>query len=237
MSETQTTESSKPQGGIVTSLRQAWLILLLALLYGTGLAGIQIWLKPYIEANKARKTLTAVPELFGEYTDPADAEVGDIDDVEVNGRPGSKISSGAGEFLAHGVTIKNDKDQDVKIIKVFNSDRQHIGWLIPAAGQGYGDVIELLVGVDAQVDTVKGIYILAQKETPGLGNKIVKRKFRKNYQDAPTDRQLIVVKREKQAPHEISAISGATVSSENTTAIVNNAIAVFKEALRQQNQE
>ncbi len=228
MSEVQ---STKPKGGVIHSLQQAWLIILLALLYGVALAGVQIKLKPLIDANKAKKTLKAVPILFGEYTDPKQTKP-TVTKLNEEHPDANKIVSEAGTFITTQVIVKDPNGSDVKITRVTTEDHEHIGWLIPASGAGYGDVIELLIGVDADVETIKGIYILAQKETPGLGNKIVTDDFRANYKDAPASRQLVVVKREKKDGNEIKAIKGATVSSDCTTAIVNTAINAFKEKLQ-----
>ena len=42
---------------------QAWLVILLGLLYGVGLAGIQVSLAAKIEKNKKNETFRVVPEL------------------------------------------------------------------------------------------------------------------------------------------------------------------------------
>ena len=44
-----------------SNLAQAWLVLLLATLFGTALAGIQAKLGPVIEANKVKETMAKYP--------------------------------------------------------------------------------------------------------------------------------------------------------------------------------
>ena len=46
-----------------SNLAQAWLVLLLATLFGTALAGIQAKLGPVIEANKIKETMAKIPVL------------------------------------------------------------------------------------------------------------------------------------------------------------------------------
>ncbi len=111
-------------------------------------------------------------------------------------------------------------------------DRQ-LGWVVAAAGQGFADRIELLVGLDLEATTITGIYVLDQKETPGLGDFITSaERFRDQFQGQPASGPLKVVKREVQpGSGEVKALTGATISSESVAAIVNRRVAEFAGAL------
>jgi electron transport complex protein RnfG len=111
-----------------------------------------------------------------------------------------------------------------------------VGWVVPARGQGFADRIELLIGLDTKAETIKGLYVLAQKETPGLGNKITEDDWRGQFADKPTAKPLAVTKAQPQAG-EIRAITGATISSESVCTIVNDTIAAWGEKLRLQAQK
>ena len=52
--------TDKPKGNYVT---QAWLVIMLALLYGAGLAGIHIGLSPRIAENRKNETYSQIPKL------------------------------------------------------------------------------------------------------------------------------------------------------------------------------
>ena len=67
-----------------------------------------------------------------------------------------------------------------------------------AGGQGYADKIELLVGIDALTENITGLFILDQKETPGLGNKISDTGWRSQFLDKPATSPLVVVKDKSQ---------------------------------------
>ena len=56
------------------------------------------------------------------------------------------------------------------------SDGDEIGYAFIAVGKGYGGDIEILVGLEDET-TLKGITIISQKETPGLGTRIAEPSF------------------------------------------------------------
>lgn len=108
-----------------------------------------------------------------------------------------------------------------------------VGWVVPAGGQGFADRIEVLIGLDLEATRITGIFVLDQKETPGLGDFITdEERFRKWYRNQPTDTTLAVV---KTAPEpgtgKIQALTGATISSDAVTDIVNRRVAAFKTTL------
>ncbi len=195
-------EQEKRKGG---DIGQAWLVILLALLYGAGLAGVQSALSGRIEENKRAETYEAMPDLV----------------------PGADASH------TEELVVRGENDKDSRAYKVFFSDGSHLGWVLRAGGTGFADRIELLIGLDPEVSTITGLYVLDQKETPGLGDNITTASFRGSFRNAPTDRPLAVVKGEPAEEHEIRTLSGATISSESVASIVNSALANYGEPLRQ----
>ena len=171
---------------------QAWLVILLGIIFGAGLAGVQLALSEKIEQNKLAETLAQIPSLV------PGAEAGKPEDkIFVEGKPVFKAMA----------------------------DGQQVGWVIPANGQGFADVIELLIGVNAEVTQITGLYIIGQKETPGLGNKITENIWLDQFKLKDTLAPLMVVKREaKSGANEIRAVTGATISSESVCNIVNKAM-------------
>ena len=107
----------------------------------------------------------------------------------------------------------------------------NFGWVAKAAGQGYADKIELLVGLDSSAQALTGIFVLEQKETPGLGNKIVTNEWRSQFKGKGTARELVVVKGGAKAPHEIDSITGATISSKTVSDIVNATVNDLRSSL------
>lgn len=121
---------------------------------------------------------------------------------------------------------------DTTVFKAMSSQTQQAGWVISASGQGFADIIELLIGVDPDVQRVTGMFVLKNNETPGLGNRIVEEKWRLQFKDKPADRPITVVKREPTGGDQIQAVTGATISSDSVVTIVNRALADIGPQLR-----
>ena len=100
----------------------------------------------------------------------------------------------------------------------------HLGWVVGASGQGFADRIELLIGLSARGDTITGLYVLEQKETPGLGSKITG-DFQEQFARKDPAKGLEVTKdKPAEGANQIRAIAGATVSTRSVCDIVNAAL-------------
>ena len=98
-----------------------------------------------------------------------------------------------------------------------------VGWVLPAGGQGFADRIEILVGLNRGADTITGLSILEQKETPGLGNRIADPDWRAGFEGRPVGPRLRLVRHTAEQEDEIEAITGATISSQSVVDILNTA--------------
>ena len=94
---------------------------------------------------------------------------------------------------------------------------------------GYGGNIQVSVGI-AEDGTVKGIEMLSIAETAGLGMNATKPEFKAQYADKLVD-SFVVNKAGASAANEITAISGATITSNAVTNAVNTAILYFNNVL------
>ncbi len=199
-----------------SNLFQAWLVLILATVFGTALAGIQSKLGPVIEENKIRETMEKIPALvLGE--DRA-----------------AKLTAENESLVIKSRIIEVEKNGITKFYTVYDvmfKEGTLAGHVTKAAGQGYADKIELLLGLDPGGNTITGLFILDQKETPGLGNKILEDPWRSQFKDKTSDNRLVVVKGKAGKDNEIDAISGATISSRSVTGIINTIIADVKPSL------
>jgi len=118
----------------------------------------------------------------------------------------------------------------VYVYRAFDSAGRHVGWVLPAVGQGFADRIELLIGLDSEAEYITGLYVLEQKETPGLGANIIAAQWRKQFTGKPATLPLHV-SQAAIGENEIQAVTGATISSESVVSIVNEAVAGFRRAL------
>ena len=203
-------------------LREAWLILLLAGAFGAALASVQTGLGDRIEANKRAQTLSQVPALVlgHEVAGEAEIRIGDerIEVLPSRGEPRS-------------LTVTERRIADRQVLEVREAGGQLAGWVLRGADQGYADQIELLIGLSADGELIRGLYVLSQKETPALGDGITTEEFRDRFVGRRTDRRLEVVRSGRQATGPdggILALTAATISSRSVCDIVNSAVAEVK---------
>jgi electron transport complex protein RnfG len=192
-----------------SNLGQAWLVLMLALVFGSALAAVQTHLSGIIAANKARETLDKIPEVIWGAPSGKSAAA-----------PPGTVSITAGS-LEVGTS---DKPKTLSLFRV-NLNGHLAGWVLKAAGQGYADKIELLLGLDPGAQKITGLFVLDQKETPGLGGKIILSDWRGQFVDKKTGLPIQVQKTGASLENGIDAITGATISSRSVTAIINQVLA------------
>ncbi len=125
-------------------------------------------------------------------------------------------------------------------------DGELVGYSFKAYGKGYSSTIETIVGVDAN-GTIRGIKITDQRETPGLGAKVLEvaslntlwavlsgnakdevgvRPWFQVQFDGRTPEELVVVK--SRAEEGILTITGATISSEAVTNSVRRGLKLLR---------
>ena len=134
------------------------------------------------------------------------------------------------KVLPGTTTIKKLQDNDKTIYAGYDNKSNLIGYAIPAEGPGYQDTIRLIYGYEPNKHLIIGMEILDSKETPGLGDRILKdADFKANFQALSVEPKIILVKHgNKHAPNEVDAISGATISSKAVVRILNNAMALYQ---------
>ena len=174
---------------------EAWLVLILSTCFGGSLAMVHIAWQGRIDQNKRNETYDQIPRLVA----GADKEL--TEELVIDGR---------------------------KVLKAFGKGPDgraaHLGWVVRASGQGFADRIELLIGLSARGDAITGLYVLEQKETPGLGSKITG-SFQEQFARKDPAKPLEVTKdRPAEGTNEIRAIAGATVSTRSVCDIVNAAL-------------
>lgn len=110
---------------------------------------------------------------------------------------------------------------------------ERVGFCVKVTTTGYGGDIVMMVGIGAG-STVQGIEILSHGETAGLGAKIENEDFKKQFKDK--NPVLEVVKSETNSPDEITAITGATISSRAIAEGVEQAFELVMETMKEEKQ-
>jgi len=105
-----------------------------------------------------------------------------------------------------------------------------VGYTIKTSSKGYGGAIESMVGISKD-GKITGVEIGNHSETPGLGSKATEPTFKNQYLDKDVSKPLLVIKGSANNENEISAISGATITSNGITNGVNAAMKIYNEKL------
>jgi Na+-translocating ferredoxin:NAD+ oxidoreductase subunit G len=89
---------------------------------------------------------------------------------------------------------------------------------LEGTGKGFDGSIGVMVGINPQDDTLTGVGITEQSETPGIGSKIKEPVFTEQFRGKTLN-----------DPTSVDGISGATYSTRGTFEAVNNAVEFFKQ--------
>ena len=122
-------------------------------------------------------------------------------------------------------------DNSIDEVAVASKGDEELGYVVIVTNSnGYGGEITLSVGIDRD-GTVKGIQFLAITETAGLGMNATKPDFYKQFENQQVS-AFTVTKQNESGEGKISAISGATITSDAVTEGVNAALTYFQNVLK-----
>jgi len=104
------------------------------------------------------------------------------------------------------------------------------GYAFEASIMGFQDEIRAVVGVDKNMERIRGIIILKCLETPGLGAEVTHDKFLKQFSGKTPP--FNIVKTAPREKYDIQAVTGATISSRAVVTMINAKMAKMKAVLR-----
>lgn len=199
MSDTSTPEINTPSAAMVRTLG------MVSVICGIIIVGIyQVTLAP-VNANKKLALERQVFKVLPHAKTVVDYFATDAGIENADGR--ENTPAGAVRFYA-----------------AYGEDGSLAGIAAEASSAGYADQVRILYGYDPVKQAITGIGVIAMRETPGIGDKIlVDRDFLRNFealdvglaQDMKSLANAVktVKHGNKQNPWEIDAIAGATVTS------------------------
>jgi electron transport complex protein RnfG len=117
------------------------------------------------------------------------------------------------------------QDADDVVYAGYDASDQLLGYAIPGEGAGFQDTIRLIYGYKPTERVIIGMEVLESRETPGLGDKIIKdAAFRESFGSLAVDPEIVpVAPGAKSSSNEIDTITGATISSKAVVKIINAA--------------
>lgn len=174
---------------------------------------------PVIEANRAEALRVAIYQVLPGCKSFKTLELKDGRLVEKKAEAGG---SGARE-----------EKPVPQIFSGFNESGELLGFAIPASEPGFQDVISGIFGYDAKEKVIIGFEVLESKETPGLGDKIMKdEKFKANFVALAVEPEIAAAKPgEKSQPNQVETITGATISSKAVIRSLQKGIDAWRPAI------
>ncbi|HEX6314525.1 MAG TPA: FMN-binding protein [Gemmatimonadaceae bacterium] len=133
-------------------------------------------------------------------------------------------------YLVEGVLVKTlpAGAQAKGLEKVYlgrDASGKRVGFAVSGTENGFQEPITVMFGYDATAHAVIAMKVISNKETPGLGDKIVKDTMFVHEFDGAASPLAGVKRGSGKTPNDVEMITGATISSRAVIQIINNAIA------------
>jgi len=124
-----------------------------------------------------------------------------------------------------GKSYEAVKSNEIEIYKVFDENKNPVGYSMVSSGNGFQGKIKIMTGLSNDLSKIEMIEILEQVETPGLGTKVTEEPFKDQFKGLLTTPQINWVKgKAPEHENEIQTITGATISSKSVVAIINSGL-------------
>lgn len=129
------------------------------------------------------------------------------------------------EAKDYKIMEKEVEKEKIVVYKGIDGDGKPVGLAFIADGGGFQGNIRIMVGLSTDYLKLKGIKVLEQNETPGLGNRIKEPEFEDQFKGLEVKPKIEYIKyRKPEKPNQIKAITGATISSDAVVKNINNAV-------------
>ena len=171
---------------------------------------------PMIQAHKARALEQAVYKVLPGATTYTPMEL----------QGGQLAAPGEGQGA-------ETQGADYHLFAGYNDQQELVGFAVLTEKPGFQDLIVAIFGYDPRQEVIIGMEVLESKETPGLGDKIMKdADFQENFRELAVSPEIVAVKKDAaRQPNEVEAITGATISSKAIVRLLNKGMGTWKPAI------
>jgi electron transport complex protein RnfG len=129
-------------------------------------------------------------------------------------------------------TPQSDTVDLERIYVGYDAAGRPVGVAVAGGEPGFQDIISLIFGFDPGTGDVLGMKVLESKETPGLGDKILKDStFIGEFIGVATPLLAVKKGREANLAEEVVMITGATISSQAVIDIINHRLEALGPAM------
>lgn len=129
------------------------------------------------------------------------------------------------EAKDYKVIEKTIGQETFKVYEGLDANGSPVGLAFKADGGGFQGNVGVMVGLNLDYLKLKGVKILDQVETPGLGNRISEPAFEEQFKGIEITPKVEYIKNRKpEKANQIQAITGATISSSAVVSNINRAV-------------
>ncbi|MBP9989297.1 MAG: FMN-binding protein [Ruminococcus sp.] len=130
------------------------------------------------------------------------------------------------KVLSSATDFKDGKQGDIVYATGYDKDGKPVGLIFTTTEKSYGGDVQVMTGIDTD-GKVTGVEILSINDTAGLGQKATEESFRSQFVGLIKD--IVVQKNSSNHDNnEITALTGATITSKAVTGAVNDALAQYE---------
>ncbi|WP_172327563.1 FMN-binding protein [Mangrovicoccus sp. HB161399] len=206
-------------------------------------SGATVLLRPVQTANRAAETqarlealLAAIPGMSDILAASEEAQLSTVVIDLARGRAAENVTPGTLESAlmdtANWTALSPEEDvagignrPDYAQVFLLREGEAIRLMILPIAGAGYNGPIDAMLAVNGDMETIAGIAITAQSETPGLGARIEEPRWQESFagtrwQDASGEMRFAVAKGPATTDYEVDGITGATRTSNAMSRII-----------------
>ncbi|HBG45598.1 MAG TPA: electron transporter RnfG [Deltaproteobacteria bacterium] len=168
--------------------------------------------------------------VIGSFSGAVLAGVFSVADPMIRANKEKELKEAIFKVLPEAKNIKTVKKElgagnPVVVYIGLDETQKPVGVAFKADGVGFQGNVGVMVGLNLDYLKLKGIEILDQTETPGLGDRIRESAFKDQFNGVEAQPMVEYIKyRKPEKPNQIQAITGATISSNAVVSNINKAV-------------
>lgn len=202
---------------MIDRIKMIAFVLVLGAVLTTALVSVDAFTAPYIRANQKKKLQESILKAAEIEFEPATLEQAFSEQIKAMDYPDALQPLGA--------TDDNKK-------RFYLTQAAEV--MFEYRGSGIQDEIYGVISFEPDLETIKGITIVSQKETPGLGGRIEEAEFLARFKQKKVfPRFRIRPPGKASGDNEIDGLTGATLSCNALEALLNKEIQKYIPAIKE----
>lgn len=194
----------------VSSLRLIATLALAGALAGAAIVSVFQLTQPRILANQAAETQRAISQVLA-------------------GGQSFKTLFLYQDQLTDALPAGVDSVPLEKVYAGYDATGKRVGYAMVGAEAGFADIIRVIFGYDSESQQLLGMLVVENKETPGLGDAIVKDSaFVGSFRRVTLPLAGVKAGAGRGADNEVDLVTGATISSRAVITIINHRLELLQ---------